>query len=76
MKPETIVWSVVREAGLEPARREASGPKPGASTNFATRALWRAVYRRARRSAGAIRFPNRCGQLRPVRGGQCCILPT
>lgn len=35
MKPETIVWSVVREAGLEPARREASGPKPGASTNFA-----------------------------------------
>ena len=30
------VCILVRKAGLEPARQKASGPKPGASTNFAT----------------------------------------
>ena len=31
---------MVREAGLEPARRKTPDPKSGASANFATRAEW------------------------------------
>ena len=36
---------VVREKGLEPSRPKAPGPKPGASTNSATRAVRRPLYR-------------------------------
>ena len=36
---------VVREKGLEPSRPKAPGPKPGASTNSATRAVRRLLYR-------------------------------
>ena len=35
----------VREKGLEPSRPKAPGPKPGASTNSATRAVRRPLYR-------------------------------
>ena len=37
--------AVVREKGLEPSRPKAPGPKPGASTNSATRAVQRPLYR-------------------------------
>ena len=37
--------AVVREKGLEPSRPKAPGPKPGASTNSATRAVRRLLYR-------------------------------
>ena len=37
--------AVVREKGLEPSRPKAPGPKPGASTNSATRAVRRPLYR-------------------------------
>ena len=36
---------LVREKGLEPSRPKAPGPKPGASTNSATRAVRRPLYR-------------------------------
>lgn len=36
---------LVREKGLEPSRPKAPGPKPGASTNSATRAVRRLLYR-------------------------------
>ena len=36
---------LVREKGLEPSRPKAPGPKPGASTNSATRAVRRPFYR-------------------------------
>ena len=58
---------LVREKGLEPSRPKAPGPKPGASTNSATRAVRRPLYRpksrmaecgdrcRARLSPGPVR---------------------
>ena len=36
---------LVREKGFEPSRPKAPGPKPGASTNSATRAVRRPLYR-------------------------------
>ncbi len=47
LPPKTIrgnieIFCVVREAGLEPARRKAREPKSRASANFATLALKRA----------------------------------
>lgn len=36
---------LVREKGLEPSRPKAPGPKPGASTNSATRAMPHPLYR-------------------------------
>ena len=42
---------VVREKGLEPSRPKAPGPKPGASTNSATRAVRRLLYRSKSRIA-------------------------
>ena len=36
---------LVREKGFEPSRPKAPGPKPGASTNSATRAVRRLLYR-------------------------------
>ena len=42
---------LVREKGLEPSRPKAPGPKPGASTNSATRAVRRLLYRSKSRIA-------------------------
>ena len=42
---------LVREKGLEPSRPKAPGPKPGASTNSATRAVRRLLYRPGSRIA-------------------------
>ncbi len=42
---------LVREKGLEPSRPKAPGPKPGASTNSATRAVRRLLYRPKSRMA-------------------------
>ena len=42
---------LVREKGLEPSRPKAPGPKPGASTNSATRAVRRPLYRSRSRIA-------------------------
>ena len=42
---------LVREKGLEPSRPKAPGPKPGASTNSATRAVRRLLYRPQSRMA-------------------------
>ena len=42
---------LVREKGLEPSRPKAPGPKPGASTNSATRAVRRPLYRPKSRTA-------------------------
>ena len=50
--------AVVREKGLEPSRPKAPGPKPGASTNSATRAVRRPLYRPKSRIAEC--------------GGRCC----
>ncbi len=53
---------LVREKGLEPSRPKAPGPKPGASTNSATRAQGRAYpLERARRGPTA-----RAGPVGPV----------
>ena len=49
---------LVREKGLEPSRPKAPGPKPGASTNSATRAVRRPLYRPRSRIAEC--------------GGRCC----
>ena len=49
---------VVREKGFEPSRPKAPGPKPGASTNSATRAVRRPLYRPKSRIAEC--------------GGRCC----
>ena len=51
---------LVREKGLEPSRPKAPGPKPGASTNSATRAVRRLLYRPKSRIA-------ECGD-------RCCVL--
>ena len=48
---------LVREKGLEPSRPKAPGPKPGASTNSATRAVRRPLYRPGSRIAEC---GNRC----------------
>ena len=55
---------LVREKGLEPSRPKAPGPKPGASTNSATRAVRRLLYRPKSRIAEC--GDRCCGHISPL----------
>lgn len=55
---------LVREKGLEPSRPKAPGPKPGASTNSATRAVRRLLYRPKSRIAEC--GDRCCARIRPL----------
>ena len=55
---------LVREKGFEPSRPKAPGPKPGASTNSATRAVRRLLYRPKSRIAEC--GDRCCARIRPL----------
>ena len=59
---------LVREKGLEPSRPKAPGPKPGASTNSATRAVRGPLYRLQPGYRKAVVILSCCRRNRPGAG--------